>query len=317
MIQTAVVYIVFNRPEHTKKSFAVLREQKPSKLFIVADGPRKTNPKDIELCKKVKDIVQKVEWPCEVHYNFANSNMGLKKRVSSGINWAFDHVERAIVLEDDCIAHPDFFYFCDSLLEYYSENNNISVITGNNFQKNQWRGDASYYFSKYNHCWGWATWKRAWKHYQGTIPFWPEWRNSDIWQKQTPDKVEQNFWKVIFERVYKGQIDSWAYPWIASIWYHKGLTVTPNMNLVSNIGFDEGSTHTSKKNSEFSKMPTTKLGVLKHPKKIQRNIEADLWTFNYHFGGKNLRFPNNLILFPYRLLGYVVRSIAKIYKKIL
>jgi len=317
MISTPIAYIVFNRPEHTKKSFAVLREHQPSQLFIIADGPRSTHPEDIERCAEVRAVIKQVDWPCKVYYNYSNYNLGLKNRVSSGLNWVFDHVERAIVLEDDCVANKDFFSFCDTLLELYAENENISVITGNNFQNDQWRGDASYYFSKYNHCWGWATWRRAWRYYQGRIPFWPEWRNSDTWLKQTPDKVERHFWELIFERVHKEQIDSWAYPWVASTWYHGGLTVTPNMNLVSNIGFDEVSTHTSKKNSKFSKMPTRKLGVLKHPKIIHRNLEADLWTFDYHFGGKNLRFPYNFIIFPSRLLSYIIRNLTKIYNKFL
>jgi len=196
-------------------------------------------------------------------------------------------------------------------LHRYSKDERISVITGNNFQNGQWRGDGSYYFSKYNHCWGWATWRRSWKNYQEDITFWPKWRNSDSWQEQMPDKIERKYWTLIFDRVAKGQIDSWAYPWVASTWYIRGLTVTPNMNLVSNIGFGEDSSHTLNKHSIFSNMPLQKLGELKHPKKVEKDLEADSWTFNFHFGGKNLRFPNNLTLLPRRVIAYILRNLNK------
>ena len=290
MTKTPIAYIIFNRPSITKQSFAVLKEQKPLELFIIADGPRSEHPNDKKNCAEVRKIVKQIDWPCKVHRDYAEINLGLKKRISSGLNWVFENVEKAIVLEDDCIAHPDFFHFCDNLLEYYADNNKVSVITGNNFQKGQWRGDASYYFSRNSHCWGWATWRRAWKHYQGDIPFWPEWIKN---------------WEHVFKRVHEGKIDSWAYPWAASTWYSGGLTATPNKNLVSNIGFGRDSTHTTDENSKFSKMPVGNLGIIKHPKIIDRNIEADKWTFDYHFGGKYHRFPYSLIRFTWRIIKYI------------
>jgi hypothetical protein len=120
MTQTPIAYIVFNRPQHTERTFAVLCEQRPSQLFVIADGPRLGHPEDGERCAAVRAIVEQVDWPCEVQRNYAESNLGLKRRVSSGLDWVFEQVERAIVLEDDCVAHPDFFLFCDALLEHYS-----------------------------------------------------------------------------------------------------------------------------------------------------------------------------------------------------
>ena len=313
MTKTPIAYIIFNRPSITKQSFEVLKEQKPLELFIIADGPRLGYPNDKKNCAEVRKIVEQIDWPCKVYRDYAETNLGLKKRVSSGLNWVFDNVERAIVLEDDCIAHPDFFHFCDNLLEYYADNNKVSVITGNNFQKGQWRGDASYYFSRNNHCWGWATWRRAWKHYQGDIPFWPEWIKKKSWFNLFPDKIERHYWEHVFKRVHEGKIDSWAYPWVASIWYRGGLTATPNTNLVSNIGFGRDSTHTTDENSKFSKMPVGNLGIIKHPKIIDRNIEADKWIFDYHFGGKYLRFPLILITFSRRMLGYIYQKLKKLF----
>ncbi len=314
MKQTPVAYIVFNRPQHTEKTFAVLREQQPSHLFIIADGPRAGHLTDIERCAAVRQIVANVDWPCEVYRKYAESNLGLKNNVSQGLDWVFSQVERAIVLEDDCVAHPDFFRFCDELLERYADDERVSVITGNNFQNGQHHGEASYYFSKYNHCWGWASWRRAWQHYQGNVPFWPDWSRSDDWRQKMPDVVERRYWSKIFERVHAGKIDnSWAYPWTASVWHYGGLTATPNVNLVSNIGFGPDSTHTASADSPQAAMATSSIGKgkLRHPTAIAQDLVADRYNFDHTFYGQNLRFPRVLYFLLRSLLGRAYRYARK------
>lgn len=298
---SAVAYFVFNRPYHTERTFSALGRQRPPKLFIIADGPRPANPVEVGRCAAVRSIVERVDWPCEVHRDYAESNMGLKGRVSSGLDWVFSHVERAIVLEDDCLAHPDFFRFCDDLLERYADDERVSVITGNNFQDGRKRGDAAYYFSKYPHCWGWATWRRAWHDYRGDVSFWPEWRNSQDWTNKTPDAVERRYWSAIFDRVMRGEIDSWAYPWTASVWFKGGLTATPNVNLVSNIGFGPDATHTVGPH-KHAELDVFQLGKITHPKRVVLDRGADQYAFNYHFGGIHLRWWMRLVRFPKRLL---------------
>lgn len=317
MTKIPIAYFVFNRPEITKQSFAVLKKQKPFELFIIADGPRLEHTNDQKKCSEVRKIVEHIDWPCKVYRNYAKTNLGLKQRIESGLNWVFERVEKAIILEDDCIAHPDFFNFCSILLDRYYNNKKVSAITGNNFQKGKWRGNASYYFSINAHCWGWATWRRAWKQYQGDIPFWPEWSKKKSWLDLFPDKIERYYWQNIFDQVYEGKIDSWAYPWTASIWYNGGLTVTPNSNLVSNIGFGLDATHTTNFNIEFSRTPVKNLGHIKHPKIIERNLDADKWTFYYHFGGKYLSFPFNIIAFFQRLLRFMYRILKNFFKRYL
>ena len=193
MLRAPVVFIVFNRLDHAAKTFAAIRAQRPRRLFIVADGPRAEHPSDVERCAAVRAVVDQVDWPCDVRRNYAEINLGLKRRVSSGLEWVFDQVDRAIILEDDCLPHSDFFFFCDELLQRYADDHRVWVITGNNFQNGRKRGDAAYYFSKYSHCWGWATWRRAWKHYDGHIPFWPEWQLSKRWATMNPDRVERRY----------------------------------------------------------------------------------------------------------------------------
>lgn len=308
-LKTAVLFLVFNRPDITAQVFQVIRNAKPARLYVAADGPRANREGEVEKCAKVREIVTAVDWSCEVKTLFREGNLGCKHAVSGGITWFFEHEEQGIILEDDCLPHLDFFRFCEELLERYVDDERISVITGNNFQDGQRRGDASYYFSKYNHCWGWASWRRAWKHYQGNLPFWPDWSPSNEWLAINPDPVERRYWTKIFEAVRAGKIDSWAYPWTGSVWYHGGLTATPNVNLVANIGFGADATHTASADSPLAGMATHKLANLTHTNMVQQDMAADRYVFDHVFGGLQLRFPHFLYSFPRRVAGKLFRMI--------
>ena len=255
----------------------------------------------------VREMATQVDWPCQVKTLFRERNLGCKDGVSGAITWFFDYEEQGIVLEDDCVPHPDFFTFCESLLVRYADDERISVITGNNFQNGFRRGDAAYYFSRYNHCWGWASWRRAWRNYRGDLQFWPNWRASDAWSAVVRDKVERRFWSMIFDRVYRHEIDSWAYPWTASVWHCGGLTATPNVNLVSNIGFGAAATHTTSTASDLSKMAVYPLGQLSHPSEVLQDEDADRYVFDMKFGGRNLRWPRRLFWLPWRIPGALYR----------
>ena len=307
-LKTAVLLLLFNRPDTTTHVFEKIRQIKPQRLYVASDGPREGYDGEIEKITKAREIATKVDWPCEVKTLFRDKNLGCKRGVSTAITWFFEHEEQGIILEDDCVPHLDFFIFCENLLEHHAKDKRVSIISGNNFQNGQWRGDTSYYFSKYNHIWGWATWRRAWNDYQGDIKFWPEWSNSKAWLNYMPDKVERKDWKKIFDQVYAGQIDSWAYPWTASTWYKNGLTATPNINLVSNIGFGDEATHTKLKNHKLSNRQTMELNHITHPKQIIIDKEADRFAFDYAFGGKDQRFPYNWLIFPYRVFNYIFRK---------
>ncbi len=294
MSNRPVAYVVFNRPELTARTFAAIRKHRPSRLFIIADGPRRAHPTDARRCLEVRRIVEKVDWPCEVERHYADSNLGCKRRVSSGLDRVFAAVESAVVLEDDCLPHPDFFGYCDALLERYARDERVWAVTGDNFQGGQERGTGSYYFSKYNHCWGWASWARAWRHFDGAVSFWPSWRSSRAWAVLHPDPVERRYWEGIFDRVHAGAIDSWAYPWTASIWYRRGLTATPNVNLVSNIGFGRDATHTTSPRSPLAGLALRELGPLRHPERVEADAKADRFAFDHAFGGRSQRFPRSL-----------------------
>lgn len=302
--KTGVLFLVFNRPDTTKLVFERIRQVKPRRLYVAGDGPRQGYHDEKEKVKKAREIATTVDWPCEVKTLFRDKNLGCKKAISSAITWFFEHEEQGIILEDDCVPHLDFFTFCENLLNRYIEDVRVLAITGNNFQNGKQRGEASYYFSKYNHIWGWATWKRSWQNYDGDIKFWANWRNSKNWFNYMYDKVERRYWKNIFDLMYLKKIDTWDYSWIASVWYKNGLTATPNVNLVSNIGFREDATHTHFANDKIANLPTQKIGKIIHPAEITQNIEADKYNFDNCFDGLNYRFPHNLFRLPKRIITY-------------
>ena len=310
-LQTAVLFLVFNRPDTTKQVFDAIREAKPPRLYVAADGPRANKPGEAERVKLVRHIATAVDWPCEVRTLFRQENLGCKKAVCEGIDWFFQNEEQGIILEDDCLPNPDFFTFCETLLNHYAQDERVWVITGDNFQNGQNRGNASYYFSRINHVWGWASWRRAWSKRDMEIKFWPEWKRSSAWKEFWTDTVVRRYWEKIFDRMYRAEIDTWDYPWTASVWYRGGLTATPNVNLVSNVGFGAGATHTSSANDPSSNMQTYALGALVHPSSVEQNVVADCYTFDHHFGGRNLRFPRSILSLPRRIAGALYRRLQR------
>jgi hypothetical protein len=311
-LSTAVLFLVFNRPETTRQVFEAIRQAKPTRLYVAADGPRASREGEAERCEKVRNIATAVDWPCELKTLFRQDNLGCKSAVSSGITWFFDHEEHGIILEDDCLPHPDFFKFCSTLLVRYAADTRVWAITGDNFQNGVQRGDGSYYFSRYNHVWGWASWRRAWRKADMGIRFWPVWKYSSAWKRFWPDSVARLYWGRIFDRMYRAEIDSWAYPWTASVWFHGGLTATPNVNLVSNIGFGEDSTHTTSANSPLSNMVTAELCEIHHPTAVSWDSEADQYVFEHTFGGRNMRFPRIFIVYPRNIAARIISRSRKL-----
>lgn len=283
-LKTPVAFFIFNRPDTTKKVFEEIRRAKPPKLLVVADGPRSDNSDDAEKCKETRDIIKSVDWPCDVLTNYSDVNLGCRKRISSGIDWVFNIVEEAIILEDDCLPHPTFFRFCEELLIRYRHNPEVSMISGDNFQSGIKRTKHSYYFQKYTHIWGWATWRRAWNYYDVDIKLWPslrdkKWLNDVLHNK---DAIKHRI--QIFENTYQGKIDTWDYQWTFACWIQGGLCIVPETNLISNIGFDPAATHT-KENNRFSNIKTVPINFpLSHPSSILCNNIADKFTEKNFFG---------------------------------
>ncbi|MED5098984.1 hypothetical protein P9858_02475 [Niallia circulans] len=277
-MKKAVIFIIFNRPDTTRIVFEKIKKYKPEQLFIIADGPRKHIDTDEKLCKQTRDIVN-VNWKCEVTKLYSDENLGCQRRISSGLDYVFQKVEDAIILEDDCVPHDHFFLYCEELLEKYKTDSRIMAISGNNFQNKNFHIEESYYYSKYNHCWGWATWKRAWNYFDVDMDNWPLVREKKLLSGHFNDVIEEDYWNNIFEKTYQKKIDSWAYAWTFACWVQNGLTILPKINLVSNIGFGEHATHTKYSDKLIENLSVFPLEFpFVHPSLVIKNYEADRYT---------------------------------------
>ena len=272
---TPVVFLIFNRPDTTERVFAAIRSVCPQKLLIVADGARLDRIGETDKVAAVRAIVEQVDWDCEVLKNYAENNLGCRERISSGLNWVFQIVEEAIILEDDCLPDITFFQYSEELLEKYRYNEKIMHISGDNFQFGKKRGEASYYYSHYAHVWGWATWRRAWKHYNVEFSKWTRMNRKDDFLQIFSTRAERRFWKKAWDGISVGQIDSWAFQWVFTCLTQKSLSIMPNVNLVSNIGFGLDATHTSRA-SKLANIPTSPMEFpIIHPVEFIRSIQAD------------------------------------------
>jgi hypothetical protein len=311
-LSTPVAFIIFRRPEVTAKVFEQIRLAQPKKLFVIADGPR--HEEEASRCQEARAITEQIDWDCEVFRDYSDVNLGCRRRVSSGLNWVFEQVEQAIVLEDDCLPSQSFFTFCETLLDYYRNDTRIWMISGDNFQDGKIRGDGSYYFSRYPHCWGWATWKRAWINYQDDLSSWPTLRDANLLDSIFENKREVIYWNNLFDKLAStGKPDSWAYRWAYTCWSNSGLTILPNQNIVTNLGFGESSTNTDNYNKNLANLPAGIVAPIKHPSFIIRDSQADDYTAekiflpsirNLIFGQlkmkikliiQQIRIPSNLI----------------------
>jgi hypothetical protein len=293
-LTTPVAFFIFNRPHLTERVFQAIADVRPKRLLVVADGPR--SPEENEKCQKVRAIISKIDWDCEVLTNFSDTNLGCKKRISSGLDWIFSEVEEAIILEDDCLPGRSFFFFCQSLLEHYRNDERVMMISGNNFERSQNESRYSYYFSKYFHIWGWATWRRAWKHYDLTMREWPGYKKLGLIESVCEDPWEREYWTRIFDLTHMGKIETWAYQWWYTCWSQGGFSIMPKSNLVSNIGGGADATH-------FCDRPgDPRLGIqivdlwkMEHPPYLFRNVRGDLQFFVDYLGGRK-REPLQLSL---------------------
>ena len=273
-LTTPVLFSIFNRPDTTRKVFNAIKAAKPEKLFVSADGPRRDVAGEDEKCKQTRAIIKQVDWKCEVYTNFREKNLGLKLTMSSGIDWFFKNVEEGIILEDDCLPTRTFFWFCQELLEKYRDDEKIMAINGGNSQFGVKRGRASYYFSNIVGVWGWASWRRAWRHFDLSLRSFPEFKKQNQIKNIFEDETSRIFWMTKIQETYDGG-NSWAFPWAYSIFTQNGLCVTPNVNLVSNIGFGPDGVHATNPGSLFANIRTAGMKKIIHPTFILPNRNAD------------------------------------------
>ncbi len=280
-MNTPVALIIFNRPEVTARVFEVIRQVRPSQLFLIADGPRPDVPGDLERCQATRAVVDQVDWPCELHKNFSDVNLGCGKRPVTGISWVFDHVEKAIILEDDCLPHPSFFGYCEELLERYQDDQRIMHIAGNNRGFFRDDGRHSYYFSLLPYCWGWATWRRAWQYYDFHLEFLREATAGKLLKNVLHNNKAVRYWEQRFRDLRRSQrTDIWDFQWTFACWIQRGLAIVPNRNLVRNIGFGEDATHTKGADPRITGLEEGAIALpLNHPPFVNRDVPLDRAAF--------------------------------------
>lgn len=313
----AVLLLSFNRLDTIKQTLAQIAKHKPPRIYLASDGARANKILkdkilgDIPESKMVSDIreylLANINWDCKIHTRFLSENLGCKLGVSTAIEWFFTHEEQGIILEDDCLPSDSFFGFCDEMLERYKTSDNIFIISGWSALDFAPKAKATlkedYFFSKYNHIWGWASWRRAWKHYQREfIDFESEFKalNNFI------SKKEKKYLYKILKTYSEGKIDTWDYPWSYSIWKQNGLCVYPKANMIQNIGFNrDDATHTTG-DSKFATMKVYELDFpLKHPQEIIQNKHIDSINFKICFA------PPNILV---RIINKILRILKRCFK---
>ncbi len=280
-LNTPVLFLVFNRLNSTKKVFEEIKKAKPKKIFIAADGPR--NQEEKSKTDSVREyIIKNIKWKCQVKTLFREKNLGCKYAVSSAIDWFFKNVERGIILEDDCLPNQSFFRFCQEMLEKYRDNEKIMHVSGTNIEEVS-KIPESYFLSRCTNVWGWATWRRAWKDYDVEMRKWPIWKIKILGLMKNYglfNKIKS--WR-LYELTYRNKINTWDYQWDFLCRIKKGLSIVPKVNLITNLGFIEG-THTVnyQKNEK-----TLKRRELKFPLESRKiNILEEYQKKYFRFFGK-------------------------------
>jgi hypothetical protein len=288
-LKTPILFIIFNRPETTRVVFEAIRQAKPPKLFIAADGPRENKIGEKEKCDEVRKIVDKVDWECEVKTLFREKNLGCGKAPSEAITWFFENVEEGIILEDDCLPNLSFFRFCEELLEKYRSNEKIFMISGDNFLPKFLMTEDEYYLSRMTHIWGWATWRRAWKKYDFEMNDFPNFVKDKVIDKIWQDKKARKFWLEKLSEIKKDHFDLWDYQWTYCMWKNDSYSIAPNVNLISNIGFGGKATHTLNKNDPFANLPSEEIKLPLTTENPKLNVACDNYE-NERLYPKNFNF---------------------------
>ena len=303
MFNTPILLIIFKRKDTALKVLETIKEVKPKKLYIAADGQRNEEEK-IKCIDTREAVLKAADWECEVKTLFQDKNLGCCNGVSKAITWFFDNEEQGIILEDDIIAENSFFYYCEKLLDYYKDNEQIMHIAGDS-PLDRKVGEASYYFATIEHCWGWASWRRAWKYYDSTMKTISFKDTKKILKKRYKDFNIRDYWKNWFYRT--ADINTWDYQWTYCIMSKDGICINPSLNLTSNIGFGEDSTHTVNPNDENANRKTYPIDFenLIHPKEIKCDAQADFEIAVKRF---NLK--------PFSLSYNITREVKRIIKQI-
>lgn len=285
-VDTPILFLIFSRPDTTRRVFEVIRNVKPRRLFIAADGPRPHKNGEAEKCAECRKIALEVDWECEVKTLFRSENLGCGKAVSGAINWFFENVEEGIILEDDTLPGPGFFRFCSELLEKYRHDTRVMAVSGSSLPSRlSEQSEHSYFFSNWDYIWGWATWKRAWKHYDYKMPHYEHMVRNGYFGSNYYSPYEKYYLNHSYDRSYyeNERVTWWSYQWGYARKINSGLVAVPVRNFIVNIGLGAGATNTTAEDRwSFFKFETMDF-PLKHPDFVMHDRSTDDEIFKRHF----------------------------------
>jgi hypothetical protein len=264
----------------TKTVFEEIKKIQPLYLYLVQDGYREQYPNEKDECLIVRNaILEMIDWECNLKTLFREKNLGPGKGTADAIKWFFNQEEAGIVLEHDCLPNPDFFRYCEILLDKYKDVDKVKIICGSNYQAGKKFNNASYYFGASSQLWGWASWRRSFLKYTPDIEKINYSHFLHAVKLTFKTKREQEYWINTYHKIKDGIVDTCDYQLMYLIWHEKGLIIKPNVNLISNIGFGEQAVHCKDVNSMLSNADTYRILPLQHPKNIKRSYKSDK---NYH-----------------------------------
>lgn len=304
-VESPVLFIVFNRPETTQIVFDAIKSSRPQKLYIAADAPRAGNEEDRQNCAQVKEIVNQIDWQCDVHYRFAETNQGCGPGPYNAISWAFEKEDRLIILEDDCVPAQPFFSYCNELLELYKNDTRIWIISGNQYNEEAVKTPHSYFFSRYGHSWGWATWRRCWDQMDMSLSKYPLIIEQDLFKAVFRSQRETKFFQKRISQIYSNEdlkTHIWDFQFGFAVTSNGGLSIAPRKNLVKNIGYI--GTHSEAKNPFHDRPVDETFKITLHPDFVLCDINYDAYHFKHHWNRK----PN---IFK-RILPKIRRVIGRI-----
>ena len=293
-MRSPVLFLTYRRESTARLVFDEIRAARPPRLYFASNGPPRGEKKTSDDVGKVRQLLEQVDWPCEVHTLFRESHLDVADSLISAITWFFEHESEGIILEDDCLPHPDFFQFCDSLLDRYRHDEKIFAISGSRLMDIETSEASSYSLTRYLHIWGWATWRRTWLSYDRNMAFWPELKGSQRWRKGFSNIGERFYWERKFDATFRGRIRTWDYQLLARMWSRESLAIAPMVNLVSNLGFGQEATFTSDSGHPMANMQSMGILPIRHPKQLEVDEDADKYTFKFAFGGGHLSSPQRL-----------------------
>lgn len=306
--------VVFNRPDYTQIVFDSIRKAQVKKLYISVDAPRHGNSEDEKNCAKVREIVSKIEWECDVIYRFSKINQGCGPGPFNAITWAFENEDRLIILEDDCVPALPFFYYCDELLEKYKDDTRIWIISGNQYNEEAVTTPHSYFFSRYGHSWGWATWKRCWKFMDMRLSKYPKIIEQDLFKSAFYTDKEVDFFQKIVDNIYNNEslrTHIWDYQFGFAIRANGGLSIVPRKNLVSNIGY--AGTHSNTKSSFHDRLVDENYKIISHPEFILPDVNYDNYHFKNHVNRTaKIRLSKRIWLMIKRIIKWIVKNESRL-----